>query len=392
VSDLKFSIVIPYKQRLDNIKLVFASLADQTLPSSQFEVVVGAMEYSPEFVAACREFTDRITITSVLSAEEWNLSRARNLGLPTVSGQVAVFLDADVMLPPDYLKNLYYHYYAHGQNVCVVGQMVGYDGAVDTNVDKIEVLPYSHYRNVLVELDAADRTKLDDRFAPESASAIARFPWAFTRTGLVALPTATLRAHNLIFDEGFRGWGPEDQEWAYRISRTGTPIVFGEGPSIFGMHLPHLRNVTANGEQAWVNNRYYLAKWPRLDLEMALAFGGWLETDRIYPDVEGELEEIATKTGPLGVVKGTVNGRTILVVGAPIDGHSPELTALFDGRTPLEVLPLAGFATPYADDSIDECRILAPMLELSERYRDAIFREADRVARKVVAPTGDDRR
>jgi hypothetical protein len=79
--DRRFSIVIPYKQRLDNLRLVLASLAEQTLDSSRFEVLIGAMEYSPEFVAVCREFTDRLALTAVLSAEEWNLCHARNLAI-----------------------------------------------------------------------------------------------------------------------------------------------------------------------------------------------------------------------------------------------------------------------------------------------------------------------
>ena len=88
-----FSIVIPYKQRLDNIRLCFESLAEQTLDSSQFEVLVGAMEYSPEYVALCREFTGRLTIVSVLSDAPWQITHARNLAMRQASGQVMVQLD-----------------------------------------------------------------------------------------------------------------------------------------------------------------------------------------------------------------------------------------------------------------------------------------------------------
>jgi GT2 family glycosyltransferase len=284
MTDLKFSVVIPYKQRLDNIRLVLSALAEQTMDRSEFEVLIGAMEYSPEFVSVAREFTDRLDVVSVLSADDWNLCRARNLAMRHARGQVTLILDADMVLPTRFLDNLYDRHYAHGQNVCVVGQMIGYDDVVETDVEQVEVAPFSHYREVLARLEAQDHVVMDDRWNPDQQSAFARFPWVFARGGLVAVTTAIVREHGLTYDEGFRGWGPEDQEWALRVALTGTPIVLGQ--EVYGLHLPHLRSVADNGRTAQVNNRYYLAKWPRLELELALAFG-WSDPARIRPGVRG---------------------------------------------------------------------------------------------------------
>jgi hypothetical protein len=386
MADLKFSIVIPYKQRLDNIELAFAALAEQTLDRSEFEVVVGALEYSPEFVSLCEKFSDRLTIVTVMSEVEWNLCHARNLALRQVSGQVLVVMDADMVVPSRFLENLYDRYFQHGQNICVVGQMIGYDQVFRSDVDTVEVLPYGHYRKVLAELEAQENVQLDFRWTPEYASAFARFPWVYACGALVAVPAATVKEHGLSYDEGFRGWGPEDQEWARRVSRTGTPIVLGE--QVFGVHLPHVRSMVDQSETEIVNWRYYLSRWPLLDVEMSIAFDQ-LETDRIYLDVKRELTGcVPSGDQLLGAVRGTISGRNVLVVGAVIDKQShtpaPEFGTMFDDRAPLEVLPLAGFALPHADQSIDECRILPPVLKLSVRYRDTILREAERVALKVV--------
>ncbi|MBB5080129.1 glycosyltransferase [Nonomuraea endophytica] len=385
---MKVSIVIPYKRRLHTIRGTFAALAEQTMDPSRFEVLVGAMEYEPEYVAACRDFPT-LGIRTVMTGEDWNTGRARNLPLPLARGQVVVFLDADMALPPGLLDRLYDHYFQHGQNVCVLGQTLGYDEVVESDVAEAEALPYSHYRQVLADLEAGPELRADPRWTDAYAPAFARFPWAFTRTGLVALPAATIRRHDLTFDQGFHGWGPEDQEWGLRVARTGTPIVLGR--DIYGLHLPHHRDVAANGATAWRNNRYYLGKWPRRELELALAYG-WLGADEVYPAVERELAG-----NPLSVVRGLVDGTDMLVVGAPIADraqvpHTPELSSLFDGRAPYDVLPLAGFALPYGDKSVDECRILPPIQRLSERFQDTIVREAERVSRKLVAPAGDERR
>ena len=60
MNGLKFSVVIPYRRREDNIRVVFESLAEQTMDRSRFEVIVGAIEYSAEFMRICQEFTSRL--------------------------------------------------------------------------------------------------------------------------------------------------------------------------------------------------------------------------------------------------------------------------------------------------------------------------------------------
>ncbi|EPJ38525.1 hypothetical protein STAFG_4391 [Streptomyces afghaniensis 772] len=192
MSGPKFSIVIPYKQRLDNIRLCFESLAEQSLEKGEFEVLVGVMEYSPEYVALCQEFTDRLTVVSVLSGDEWQITRARNMAMRQASGQVMVQLDADMALPPRFLENLYRKHFAYGQNVCVIGQMIGYDNN-NSDVDDVDVRPFGHYREKLAELDAADEVRMDMRLQVDHV-----VPWAFAWTALIALPTALVVENDLI--------------------------------------------------------------------------------------------------------------------------------------------------------------------------------------------------
>ena len=383
MSDLQLSIVIPYKNRLENIRAVFTSLTEQTLPQTRFEVVMGVMEYSEDYVALCREFSDALNITSILVHEEWNTSRARNLGIRHASGQVLVVLDADVILSPDALLNLYNAQYRHGQRICVLGQVVGYEDVVGDDVTQVEALPYAHYRKILADLGPTERAVLDPRWSAEFASAFARFPWAFAKTGFMALPMDAVRTHGLLLDEGFLGWGPEDQEWGLRISQCGIPITLGM--DVHGLHLPHARDFGAQDRAAKSTNKHYLSKWPRLDLELALAFGGWLEADRIYAEVERELGE-ASEGRSLSAVRGWVRDGEVIALGAlhsedePVDFASPE----FADMSRLTVTPLVGFALPFEDASLAECRILPPITRLSERCQDAIYREAARIARKVV--------
>ncbi|MEV5957078.1 glycosyltransferase family 2 protein [Streptomyces sp. NPDC051987] len=388
MGDLRFSVVIPYKQRLRNFRVALAALAEQTLPGTEFEIVVGALEYTREYVEACREFAGRLNIVSVLVDEEWNLCRARNLALRQVSGQVVVFLDADLALPPGCLESLYHRYYADGQEVCVVGQIVGLDGRSDHGAVTADLPEHRHYRERLAELEAAPGARLDKRWRFDPFV----LPWTVIWGAFIVLPAATVRRHGLDFDENFRGWGGEDQEWGYRVHAAGVPIVRGE--EVYGLHLPHARDVSANFREFGANADYFLTKWPTLDVELYRAYDMW-EANLRYEEVRREAAALAPGGMP-GVVRGTAGGRDTLVVGAALDGRGRRLTdpaqaALFDEGAALQVLPLLGLALPFPDGSVEECRVLPAVLELSERYRDTVLREAARVAHRVVAPTTRER-
>ncbi|MFF3504295.1 glycosyltransferase family 2 protein [Streptomyces sp. NPDC003247] len=378
---IRLSLAIPYKQRLGNLRLVLEALAEQTLDSSEFEVVVGAMEYSPEYTALCRDFQDRLNIVSVLTSRDFEIPRARNLAMRQALGEVIVQIDADTLLPPDALRNLYDRHFSFGQDICVVGQVVGY-GNNDRDVDEVRALPYAHYRDALARAGDLAADPKDPRFRAEHV-----IPWAFAWTGLIALRADTVRRHGLFFDETFRGWGVDDLEWGHRISASGTPIVLRS--DVYGLHLPHTRDMRANQRTESANYRRFLDKWPGPDVELAHAVGD-VEANRLYLDFLTELRGAAGGAGrSLGVARGTADGADVLVVGAVLDEEGrlvdPAPAALFDGRGP-RVSRLVGLALPYEDKSVAECRVLPPVLGLSPRYRDAVRAEVDRVAKSVVLP------
>lgn len=382
----KISVVIPYKQRLRNFRVALAALAEQTMPSSEFEIVVGALEYSPEYLAACREYAGRLTIVSVLVDEEWNLCRARNLALRQVSGEVVVFLDADLALPPRCLETLYDRYYADGQDVCVVGQIVGLDGRSDREAETADLPEHRRFRELLAALESAPEERHDKRWRFDPFV----LPWTLVWGAFIVVSAASVRRHGLLFDEDFHGWGGEDQEWGYRVHAAGIPILRGQ--DVYGLHLPHARDVSSNFREFDVNMDHFLAKWPALDVELFRAFDMW-GANRSYEEVRREIAAVVP--GPdrtLGVVRGTAGGKDTLVVGVPVTAPAggppliadPAAGALFDDGAPVSVLPLVGMALPFAADSVGECRVLPAVLRLGERYRETVLREASRVARQVV--------
>ena len=59
---VKLSVCIPYKARLDNLGIALEALARQTMSAADFEVIIGAMEYSSELIELCARFSDRLNL------------------------------------------------------------------------------------------------------------------------------------------------------------------------------------------------------------------------------------------------------------------------------------------------------------------------------------------
>lgn len=377
---MKISVIIPYKKRLENIRLVFEAMAAQTMKKSEFEVVVGVMEYCEKYIAVCRQFIDRINIRSVLINEEWNVAMARNSALKQAAGEVLVILDADMVVPKTFLTNLYDRHFSFGQKQCVIGQMIGYSNNTE-NVECVENLPFSHYEKLLSDLEKGQPFQKDTRWSVDH-----NIPWAFAWTAIIALARETVVQNHLFFDEKFKGYGVEDLEWAYRISLTGTPLLLKQ--DVWGIHLPHIRNVNSNHVTESANYRYFLEKYPGYDVEIVSQLGDFQGNI----EYTGFIKEIETVTRDINnllyILKGSVNGMSTLVIGAIGDRNGnyindSNLPVAFDMGKEVIALPLAGISLPFEDGSTEECNILPAISAFSEKYKNLILKECGRVSKNV---------
>ncbi|WP_430791550.1 glycosyltransferase family 2 protein [Actinoplanes sp. G11-F43] len=344
MGDRRISVVIPYRERASNLRLALSALAEQTLPMTDFEVVLGVLDDSGEHAAICREFTGRLDVVTVTSSRPWQVGEARNLALRQATGEIVVLMDVDMVLPAHALEDLHDTHFRYGQRACVVGQMLDYDNNTG-DVTDVDTQPWEHYRKLLADLAVTGPGDQDPRMTVPHV-----IPWAFAWTALIALPRELAGE----FDPGFHGYGVEDLEWAYRVARSGTPILMGR--DFFGVHLPHVRSVAANKLSEAPNYRYFLRKWPGLDVELACAFGDF-EANALYPELRR-----ATAGGALHT-RVTGDG---LVLGVPPGPGT---------------LPLLGLALPFEDGSVGRCEVRDTVTALPARYRDRILAEVSRVSR-----------
>ncbi|HEX4288864.1 MAG TPA: hypothetical protein VH021_08115, partial [Trebonia sp.] len=281
------------------------------------------------------------------------------------------------------LQRLYDYCFAFGQRVCAVGQVVGYDNNTGGDIESVELRPYEEHLAALQAMASAPGWPADPRFQVEH-----NIPWAFAWTGLIALPAAAVAADRLSFDESFRGWGNDDLEWGYRVCASGLPIVLRA--DVYGLHLPHPRNSTANRLTGKANADRFLRKWPARDVEL-VHLAGDTRANGLWPSYRASLAR-ASGAAALGVAVGTADGGIALLIGVPLDDADKpvgrEYLACFDVQADVRILPLTGIALPFEPGEVASCRIGPRIRLLPDKYRDAVLAEAERVSKRVIV---DDR-
>ena len=156
---------------------------NQQTHAPTFEVLVvdnGSSDDTKELLAARRD----VFFLRVLSEPQPNRARARNVGIEAAEGEVAVFIDDDVLVPPHFLSA---HQLAHnsGRALAVTGPIL--------NVPSFDHRPRPDWRNL---------------------------SRAFFCTCNASVSLAALRKVG-GFDEAFHSYGWEDTELGVRLRHIG---------------------------------------------------------------------------------------------------------------------------------------------------------------------------
>ena len=160
-------------------------------------------------------------------------ARARNYGWRNADGEVIVFIDADIIVRSNYLKELE-RYYSKDRNILVIGSrlMLKEDITVDGIQDKsvFEKYTFTWERPELHEF----RYQIFDENS-FNASAL-KCPWLMSFTCNMSMYKCWLEKID-GFDENFKCWGLEDVELSLRLYLAGIKIVINSKLEV--MHQFH---------------------------------------------------------------------------------------------------------------------------------------------------------
>lgn len=104
---IKFSIIIPCHNEARFAPRLLKALENQTFPLAEFEVIIVDNNSSDNTAAVIWQFSEKTPLNLHMEHEyKLGVSNARNLGAHNSTGEMMVFLDADNLVPPDFLEHL----------------------------------------------------------------------------------------------------------------------------------------------------------------------------------------------------------------------------------------------------------------------------------------------
>src|SRR5438067_12619821 len=102
-----FSVVIPTRNERDDITATLRALAAQTQPAHEIVIVDDSTDDTREIVAGHFAILPQLRLRPGTGRGR---CEARNVGICEAAGDVAIVLNADVILPPDFIERLEPHY------------------------------------------------------------------------------------------------------------------------------------------------------------------------------------------------------------------------------------------------------------------------------------------
>jgi len=227
---MKYSVVIPAYNNPEMLNNTLEALNGQIgFEAGDYEVVVADDGSSCDLLAAVQE-TPRTYPLRFVRLERTEVScrsRVRNAGAAAAQGEYIVFLDSDMIVAPNYLRELDLYYAADGDLFVFSYRFMLKDPVAIEDVRSRRI-----FRKNYKTLEYLEGRHFDGQVTSFNNMALVQ-PWMPVYSCSMAL---SRRRFETIggFDESYKGWGVEDWDVAYRCMKLGMRIV-----SHLGMEALH---------------------------------------------------------------------------------------------------------------------------------------------------------
>lgn len=223
MDDPAISVVIPTFNRSDSLRATLRSLAEQSLPKRDYEVIVvndGSNDATPE---ACRQFSEQMQLNALRHGENSGIAAAKNTGTLAARGRILLFFDDDDVADTRLLEE---HLQAHAKhpqdNVAVLGYT--------TWAPDLPVTPLMRYLTDIGRFLFAYGNLQDGQM----------LDFTYFWGGRSSCKRAFLASHG-VFNRLFRSI-IEDMELGYRLSRFGFKVVFHRPAVSYMTRAPGLKD------------------------------------------------------------------------------------------------------------------------------------------------------
>jgi glycosyltransferase involved in cell wall biosynthesis len=396
---------------MEELRATLTSLAAQTLPAGEFEVIVADDGSSDATAQVVRSFEPRLALRYVFQEDRGaRAAMARNAGARIAGAPVLIFLDTGTLAGPGFVEEHLALHTAQGKapgSDVVLGYTYGYRLFDPTPglAEAVAELPPEEVRRRYGEDPSFQDCRHPDFASADFDANALPLPWIMSWTMNLSVATADFRRVG-GFDETFEGWGVEDLDLGLRLYKAGAR--FHVGRAAWAIETPHERDPAGNAESVTHNALRLLGKYPEPAVELHWAWfatGDWLVrddsaslharyahlldwTDEARALRVGHEIETALPSAPQGARV------AVFGCGAGLPRSLPADTTLFDfdarvladvtaDDPSLHVQHALGVRTCLPDQSFDLVIVTSRLSGVWEEYGKLILAEAQRIGGTV---------
>lgn len=240
------SVIVPYHKRKELFLNQLDSLRRSDYPREKFEVIL-VEDGSEDFRR--HDFGGEPIRMKYFWNEKLDPTchtPPRNKGIALAEGNLLVFLDCDQIVHPGFIGDHVEFCRKHGGDVLQIGT-------------RKELLPDQDVANLETARYEEDvRVDLFRTFRSDGTGMAAM--WANVWSHNISVPRKFVTSFG-GFDEGFRHWGLEDQEFGLRMERNGAKIRYNPRVEVYHQH--HKPAWGARVRAGWLGNYAHLVeKYP----------------------------------------------------------------------------------------------------------------------------------
>jgi GT2 family glycosyltransferase len=246
------SVVIPFYKRKEIVLNTLRSFDKVDYPKTRYEIVLvedGSNDFNEN---SFNTFEQCIRyLRSDQKKEQRTHFPPRNMGVSASKGELIIFFDCDQIVNPDFISQHVEFHLKHGDNVLQFGTRKNLKKNQDLN-DLTKA-----------EFEADGRKKLFEEYGTNGEDLIGN--WANVWSHNISILRRHIEKHG-GFDDGFTGWGLEDQELGFRMKKAGLKILYN--PAIEVYHQYHTPAMGKSIFEGWMKNYEYFVKKYNYDLEV----------------------------------------------------------------------------------------------------------------------------
>ncbi len=255
------SVIIPTYNRRKLLEIVLPQILNQDF-EGEYEVIVsddGSIDETKDYIENLKSIYKNLKY--IYSSERKGPAHARNLALNIAKGKLIIFIDSDIFVNRDFLKN---HYEIQREN-------------------KFKVLVQGPVINTYNwEKPWEEKFKLRDISS------------AFFATGNASVSKETLLKTG-FFDENFTFYGWEDLELGIRLKKLNIKLINSDKVRVWHLTIPpNLKNLSYLFEKERERARsaiYFYKKHPILEVKMMIQFGKVYEIGNFIQRIFGLINE-----------------------------------------------------------------------------------------------------